>query len=112
MVLIFRHIIPKQFTGLTLWPFVFLKEKELKHDKVLLNHESIHLKQQLELLILPFFVCYGLEFLWKLLVYKHRYLAYRNLSFEREAYENEKNLNYIQPRKPYSFLRYVNKKRH
>lgn len=70
-----------------------------------MNHERIHLRQQLELLIVPFFIWYGVEFLIRLLQYKDRYMAYRNISFEREAYENEKDLDYLQRR---SFFRMVN----
>ena len=112
MILVFKHIIPKQFIGLTVWPFVFVKEEQLKNDAVLINHEAIHLRQQLELLIFPFFIWYTLEFLWKLLLYKDRYLAYKNISFEREAYDNESDLNYLNTRKWYYFIHYLNKKRH
>lgn len=106
MIFISKHIIPKGFIGLTLYPFIFLKEKDLKQDASLINHEKIHLKQQLELLIVFFYLFYGLEWLIKLLKYKNGYLAYRNLSFEREAYENEDNLNYIKNRKTWAFINY------
>jgi len=33
--------------------------------------------------------------------------AYRNISFEREAYDNDDNLNYIKERKHYSWLKYI-----
>lgn len=106
MIFISKHIIPKGFIGLTLYPFIFLKEKDLKQDASLINHEKIHLKQQLELLIVFFYFFYGLEWLIKLFKYKNGYLAYRNLSFEREAYENEDNLNYIKNRKTWAFINY------
>jgi hypothetical protein len=80
---------------LTVFPLVFLKSADSKSNLVLLNHEKIHLRQQLELLILPFFVWYFLEFLYLLIKYKERNSAYRNISFEREAYANEKDLHYI-----------------
>lgn len=112
MILVFKHIIPKQFIGLTVWPFVFLKEKRLKDDIVLINHEAIHLRQQLELLIVPFFIWYGIEFLYRLLQYRNRYLAYKNISFEREAYENEGDLDYLNKRRWFYFIYYLNKKRH
>jgi hypothetical protein len=38
-------------------------------------------------------------------------LAYRNLSFEREAYVNESNLEYLETRKYFSFLNYLHTKR-
>ncbi|WP_332006943.1 hypothetical protein [Gaetbulibacter sp. NE] len=79
----------------------------MKEDAVLLNHERIHLQQQIELLIIPFFVIYGFEFLIRLLQYKRWSLAYRNISFEREAYFQEAQLDYLKYRRLYSFLKYL-----
>jgi hypothetical protein len=90
MILISKYLIPKGYVGLALYPFVFLKSKELRLNEVLVNHEKIHLSQQLELLVLPFYVIYGFEFLIRLFQFKKWHVAYRNISFEREAYTNEK----------------------
>lgn len=99
-------MVPRGYVGITIFPFMFLKHKTLKWNKVLINHERIHLRQQIELLILPFFIVYGLEFLIRLVQYKKWVLAYRNISFEREAYGNEKGLNYLQSRPFWAFLKY------
>ncbi len=108
MVLIFKYLLPKEFIGLTLWPVIILKSENLKEDEVLINHERIHLRQQLELLILPFYVLYLLEWLIKVFRYKgDTYMAYRNISFEREAYYNEQNPNYLENKKAFSFLNYL-----
>ena len=53
---------------------------------------------QLEVLIIPFYLIYGLEFLIRLVQYKSWKLAYLNISFEREAYCNEKDLEYLYSR--------------
>lgn len=95
--------------GMTVFPFMLLKSKTMKENRVLINHEKIHLKQQLELLIIPFFVIYVLEFYIRLLQYKSWKMAYRNISFEREAYENEKDLNYIKRRPFWNFITYFKK---
>jgi len=92
---------------MALWPFVILKHSELKQNKVFLNHERIHLKQQAELLLVFFYLWYGLEFLFRIIQYKNRYTAYRNISFEREAYTNEKDLQYIDRRPFWRFLHYI-----
>jgi hypothetical protein len=55
----------------------------------------IHIRQQLELLILPFYILYLLNLAINYSVYKNIYTAYRNILFEREAYENDSNLNYL-----------------
>ncbi|MBA6155661.1 hypothetical protein H3Z83_03875 [Tenacibaculum sp. S7007] len=107
MILISKHIVPKGFVGLTLFPFIFLKRKDLKHNAELINHEKIHLKQQQELLIIFFYLFYGLEWSIKLIKYKNGFLAYKNLSFEREAYMNENNLYYLEKRKFWAFLNYL-----
>ncbi len=106
-ILINRFLIRKGFTGVTLFPFIILRHKELKANKTLINHEKIHLRQQLELLLVFFYLWYGLEFLIRWVYYKNRNQAYRNISFEREAYGNEKDLNYLKKRSLWGFLRYV-----
>lgn len=85
MILISKYLVPKGYIGLTVFPFVFLKSKHLKMDKGLINHEKIHLKQQLELLIIPFYIVYMIEFLLRLFQYKKWAKAYRNILFEGEA---------------------------
>ena len=106
MILISKYIVPKGYTGMTIFPFVFLKRKSLKTDVVLINHEKIHLKQQLELLIIPFYLFYVLEFIVRFIQYKKWSTAYRNISFEREAYYNEKDLNYLKTRSIWKFTHY------
>lgn len=106
MILIFKHIIPRNYIGLTIYPFIFLRDKHLKSNKTLLNHEKIHLKQQVELLWVVFFIWYSIEYLIRLFQFKNHYKAYKNISFEKEASENETNLSYLNHRKNYSFLSY------
>ncbi|GAA3781638.1 hypothetical protein GCM10022271_12420 [Corallibacter vietnamensis] len=106
MILVSKYIVPKGYVGITIYPFVFLKYKALKKDAVLLNHEKIHLKQQLELLIIPFYLLYLIEFFVRLVQYKNMYAAYKNISFEREAYVNEKDLDYLKTRPFYTFVSY------
>ncbi|MBT8183282.1 MAG: hypothetical protein KJN76_00460 [Eudoraea sp.] len=107
MILIIKHLFHKNYVGLTLWPFIILKNGHLKEDTVLINHERIHLKQQLELFILPFYIFYLAEWLIRTLFYLNSYKAYQNISFEREAYSNEKDINYLKQRKPFSFIKYL-----
>ncbi|SHJ38337.1 hypothetical protein [Flavobacterium haoranii] len=105
-IIVFKYLLPKGYRGITLFPFIFLLRNEDKRNEVLINHEKIHIRQQLELLVLPFFIWYGIEFLIRLLQYKNWSRAYRNISFEREAYVNEKNFDYLKKRSFWSFLKY------
>lgn len=91
--------------GLTFFPWVFCREA--RPPQWLLNHERIHLRQQLELGIFLFYAWYLLEFLVRLIQYRRRYLAYRNISFEREAYTNDKDLTYLKTRKIWAFWKYL-----
>ena len=105
-----KYLVPKGFSGITLYPFVFTNNKNLLTDPYFINHERIHLAQQRELLIIFFYLWYLTEFALNYLKYKNKYTAYLNISFEREAYDNEHNLNYLEKRKAYSFIRYTTKK--
>ena len=107
MVLIIPFIFPSTFNALAVWPFIILREPALRGDSVLIHHERIHLRQQLELLWVFFFIIYLAEFLAKIMIYKQPKLAYRNISFEREAYENEYDFDYVQRKPLWSFVGYI-----
>nr|WP_315158131.1 hypothetical protein [uncultured Flavobacterium sp.] len=109
-VIVAKYLIPKGYRGLTVFPFVLIKYRFDKENIVLVNHEKIHIRQQLELLVLPFFLWYFVEFAVRLLQYKNANLAYRNISFEREAYANEINLNYLETRSFFRFFKYLQEK--
>ena len=42
-------------------------------------------------------------------MYRDTKLAYKNISFEREAYQNQSNLDYLSNRKHYSWFSYIKK---
>lgn len=105
-LIVTKYLIPKGYRGLTLFPFVLLKSQKDIENKVIINHEKIHLRQQLELLILPFYIWYFFEFLFRLIQYKDGHLAYKNICFEREAYSNETDLNYLNKRPFWSWMSY------
>ncbi len=107
ILLVSKYLIPKGFRGMTLFPFVVVRERNVQDYLILMNHERIHLRQQLELFVLPFFVMYGLDYLVKLIRYRDKKKAYKNIVFEREAYENENDLDYLKSRSFWRFLKYV-----
>ncbi|MDP5157048.1 MAG: hypothetical protein NWQ07_00545 [Flaviramulus sp.] len=109
MIFISKYLVPNGYAGLTIFPFVFLKSKHLKMNKVLLNHEKIHLKQQLQLLVLPFYIIYVLEFLFRFFQYRNWHRAYINISFEQEAYTNKNDFEYLNNRPFWAFLKYLYK---
>ena len=108
--------------GIALFPFVILRERYKGEDptvnketndfwkdrgKKTINHETIHFQQALELAVIPFYVLYILEYVIKTIVYLNVQKAYRNISFEREAYNNEKDYSYLDNRKRYNWLKLI-----
>ncbi len=94
--------------GITLYPFIICKEEPGQRT---LNHERIHIFQQKELLVVFFYLLY--VFFWIINLVKYRKeanpgaVAYRNIPFEREAYQNDTDYNYLLSRKRYSWRHYL-----
>lgn len=107
ILIVFKYFTPRGFRGITFYPFVFLVDKRDKSNPLFVNHERIHIRQQIEMLVVPFFIWYSVEFLIRWAQCKNRRQAYYNISFEREAYQNEKDLDYLKQRSFWKFLRYV-----
>lgn len=79
-------------------------------DKYVVNHERIHNAQMRELLFVPFYVLYLLEWLFRLAQYRNQRDAYRNISFEREAYAHGHDLTYLPQRKHFAWTRHLSHK--
>jgi len=99
-----RFFLFNNVSGICLAPFgIFIDEKYITNERII-NHEKIHWKQQIEMFILFFYLFYLIEWLIKL-IFKPN--AYYSLSFEREAYENDGNKNYLNTRKNYNWIKYI-----
>lgn len=104
---------PKGVIAMTIFPFIFVDINYSGHttvDKMMvtLTHEKIHLRQQIEMLVIFFYLWYGIEYLIRSI--KPSALnpdSYYRLSFEREAYLNDKNPAYLKTRKFWVFLKYL-----
>ena len=108
MILLIRpKWLRKNFNGMAIWPFVILRHQHLAEDSNFINHERIHLQQQLELLVVFFYLWYTVEFLIRWIKGGNRHSAYRNISFEREAYANEMDEDYLKQRKFWGFLKFL-----
>ena len=107
IVIASKYLVPKGYTAITLFPFIFLHDNKLKEDAILINHEQIHLRQQAELLIIFFYLWYAIEYVFRLLKCKNHGKAYHNISFEREAYTHETDSNYLKNRKLWSFIKFT-----
>lgn len=127
---IFNDTIPfKGFIAMCLWPFIFVRNNAANHyNTAANNHEHIHAEQQKEMLLVGivlaaigyvfvglwallfvplFFWWYGIEYLYRLCQYRNTKKAYRNISTEREAYANEKDLTYLTNRRRFAWTKYL-----
>lgn len=109
MIQIHNDFIPfRGYKAMTLLCFIFVRNGfELDEEDI--RHESIHWEQQKEMLILPFFLWYLIEFIVNLFKFNDWSKAYRNISFEREAYDFEKKKYYLEWRKRFAWFNYLSK---
>lgn len=85
---------------------MFLTQDKSWIDKYVVNHELIHSAQQKELLWILFYIIYLIEWVIRFCQYGNWHKAYMNISFEKEAYSNGNNLNYLKTRKLYAQWHY------
>lgn len=97
-----RWLIRKGYSGFAFWPVVFLRDRSCCTDRIL-QHERIHLRQQAEMLVLPFYIWYFSEYLIRRLQHGSWQEAYMAISFEREAYAHECDEGYLERRKLWSW---------
>ena len=104
MKIIYNNIIPfPGYKAINLFGILFVREGA-KISEQDLNHESIHTAQMKEMLYIFFYIWYIVE--WVIRLFK-KGNAYRNISFEQEAYNNEDNLEYLNNRKHYEWFKYL-----
>lgn len=105
-MIINNRIIPfgKSYIAINLFGVIFAKTWL---SKTVIRHEKIHTRQQIEMLYVGFFLWYVAEWVIRLLLYRNLHRAYANISFEREAYHNQSDCNYLKHRRHYAWLRYI-----
>lgn len=87
------------------YPFIVIKKKEYINNKIMINHEMIHLKQQKELFVLMFYVLYFYYFMKNWVLTRNTKKAYFLIPFELEAYtyqskpEDRKKFGWFEYRK-------------
>lgn len=102
MKVIYNRFIPfRGFKCINLFGILFVRQGSVM-TQLDYNHEAIHTAQMKELLYLPFYLLYVLEWLCRLIQLRDSGKAYRAISHEREAYANQSNPDYLTERKPYN----------
>lgn len=93
----FEFILRMEIAAIAFFPFIFARSTTELTPR-LINHERIHLRQQIEMLVIPFYFWYLFEYFTK---------SYFQISFEKEAYDNDSNLNFLRTRKMFNFVKYL-----
>lgn len=93
------------FLAVNLFGVVFIRKDSVddlstEYLERVKRHEAIHSAQGRELLWIGFYIVYVLEWLARLVVNGRN--AYRNLSFEQEAYRHEAHPDYLKTRKHFA----------
>ena len=108
MKIISSNILPfKGFSAINLFGIIVARKDCLPLSKRIINHEAIHSRQVKELLFVGFYIWYVLEWLIRLLYFRNSHKAYKTICFEKEAFENDADTNYLNYRKKFSFLNYI-----
>lgn len=104
-MIIYNKFIPfGSYVAMTIGEFIFAKRQL---SKIEIQHEKIHVAQYRELLYIGFLLWYLIEFIVLLFKYCNWNKAYRNISFEKEAYSQQATPDYLKNRKHYSFFSYL-----
>ena len=104
MRIIYNNIIPfKGFAAINICGLLFVR-RGIKVSDLMLNHEEIHSHQMKEMCYVFFYIWYLIEWFVRLFMPGN---AYRQISFEQEAYCNEWDPNYLTNRKHHNWLKYL-----
>ena len=126
MIIVRNSFIPFDgYKAMSIWPIIFVR-KECNFNKIDERHEEIHGRQQIEMaaagavlaLILCligfgwwsmcaiplFYIWYITEWIIRLFIDKN---PYRSISFEQEAYGNERVPEYLEYRRFFAWVKYL-----
>ena len=89
--------------GVALYPFIFIHPDHYTEDVIL--HERIHCEQYKETCCFGYFFIATYDFIKNFFKCKNLDESYRNVRFEKEAYANMSNPDYLQERKRYNWVK-------
>ena len=121
---VFKITLPN-FNGITWNGKICIRDNVYLNDRIV-RHEKLHSIQQKELTYPIFLILYCLSWIWnvfKMIIFPITLILiacklpinfghpYRRIPFEREAYLNQNDSNFILNRKKHYYLEYVFKKK-
>lgn len=105
--MIYNRFIPfGPFIAINLFGIIFVRKGEELKDTGL-RHERIHTRQMREMLFIGFYLWYVMEWCIRLIRHRNAQRAYLAISFEREAYQNQNNKNYLKERPAFAWRYYL-----
>jgi hypothetical protein len=103
-IIINKYLVPPMAVAWAFYPFIIMRS-ELYYKDPYIMHEQIHLAQQRELWILPFYIMYAGSYLFNLI--RGDKNAYKNIVFEREAYANQLDNDYLKNRPKHAWRNFT-----
>ena len=101
----------KSAIAVTVFPFIIVRSQE-ELFPWLLVHERIHIRQQIELLLIGALLLFVVETIYaRCVLGLSKRESYLYFSLEQEAYRNQHDPNYLKNRKPFSVFYYIYNKR-
>ncbi len=97
----------KGYKAITLLHWIVVRnDQRARFTSTDYNHECIHYEQEKELWFIGFYLLYIIDFVLAMLYFWNWRKAYRNVTFEREAYDRQHDMQYIQHRKRFAWSKY------
>ena len=98
------------YSTINLFGFLFTKSSYLSERTI--NHEAIHSAQMKEMLYIPFYLWYGIEYIiigvYDIIAgWRSQNKRYHDISFEEEAYANQDDMEYLKNRKRFAWWKYL-----
>ena len=107
MKIVRNSILPfSGYKAINLFGILFVRKKAII-GSIDINHESIHTAQMKEMLYIPYYIWYGIEWLIRFMCCLGNKKAYRLVGFEQEAYTHEQDMQYLQNRKHFCWFTYI-----
>lgn len=93
--------------ALAAWPFILVNNQDVIDSERTMNHERIHHRQELEMMVVPMIILYVAFNIFWFIRTRSVNESYLHNPFEQEAMYNEDNLDYLDTRKFLSWTKYV-----
>lgn len=99
---VLSKLAPIDIGAITIGPLVFSRGEMSEVTK---NHEAIHWQQYIETGIFGFIILYYSFYLFNYIKYRDGKTAYHMIPFEKEAYDNDGNMEYLKTRERWTWAK-------